>query len=135
MSIPGLKTEFEQLKEFEMLITKKQPPEKSKSSARETSEVSGSKGLQEKKTEKTRITIHYDVGFNNHVYLRGHGAGLSWEKGIKLKNVKPDEWMWETDLPFNHCEFKVLINDQCYEAGENHQIKGGNSIKYTPKFS
>lgn len=114
-----------------MLLTKKQPQKKTKASTENPQEI-----VKNSETEKkTRITINYDVGFNNHLFLRGQGAGLSWEKGVKLKNVKADEWAWETTLPFECCEFKVLINDQHYEIGENHQIKGGSSIKYAPRFS
>ena len=83
---------------------------------------------------KTRVTIKYDIGFSNHITIRGKGANLNWEKGQPLKNVKPDEWIWETDVPFTHCEFKVLINDRVYENGENHQINAGASLFYTPHF-
>lgn len=82
----------------------------------------------------TRITVKYDVGFNNHLSLRGNGANLSWEKGILLKNTKRDEWVWETTTPFSMCEFKVLINDTHYESGDNHKIKCGGSVNYSPKF-
>lgn len=87
-----------------------------------------------KKGPKTRIIIKYDVGFNNSLTLRGKGANLSWEKGIPLKNIKADEWVWETDTPFTSCEFKVLINDKHYEVGNNHTLICGARIQYTPKF-
>jgi len=124
-----------------MLVTKKQSPEKPKarkdaSPAKSTSTqtLQSNTAPDNKKPAKTHIIIHYDVGFNNQIYLRGAGANLSWDKGVKLKNTKADEWIWETDLPFNLCEFKVLINDQIYETGENHRITTGNSMRYAPKF-
>lgn len=89
--------------------------------------------VQEKKT-KTSITIKYDVGFSNALYIRGNGCDLSWEKGKMLKNVSADEWVWETDKSFGQCEFKVLINDQVYENGENRRISCGSSVSYTPQF-
>lgn len=87
-----------------------------------------------KKSGKTRVTIKYDVGFNNSLYIRGKGANLNWEKGISLKNVKSDEWIWETDLPFTTAEFKVLVNDKHYEIGSNHILTCGTISQYTPKF-
>lgn len=87
-----------------------------------------------KKGPNTRIIVKYDVGFNNSIYLRGDGADLSWERGIMLKNVKSDEWIWETNVPFTKCEFKVLINDRQYELGENHRLQCGTSFEYTPSF-
>lgn len=86
-------------------------------------------------TKRTRVVIKYNVGFANALYLRGRGANLSWNKGIKLQNVSSDEWVWETNTPFSNCEFKVLINDSVYEAGENHNINCGSDIKYTPHFN
>jgi len=83
---------------------------------------------------KTRLTIKYDVGFSNQLFIRGKGANLSWDKGQLLKNVKPDEWIWECETPFNTCEFKILINDHVYENGDNHQINSGCSLVYTPNF-
>lgn len=83
---------------------------------------------------KTRIIIHYDVGFPNSLYIRGEGSELSWEKGLLLKNVKSDEWIWETTKPFTTCQFKILINDSEYELGENHLLTYGASVHYTPKF-
>ena len=87
-----------------------------------------------KKTEKTRIVVRYNVGYNNHLFIRGNGAGLSWDHGVMLKNIGPDEWVWEATTPFRECEFKVLINDQQFESGENHHIHDGSAIQYTPNF-
>jgi hypothetical protein len=99
--------------------------------------MSSSCQTNEKKRGKTRphVVIHCNVGFNNNLFIRGSGANLSWDKGIMLQNTKPDEWVWETDLPFNSCEFKVLINDSHYEQGDNHILTSENSLEYTPCFS
>lgn len=91
--------------------------------------------VERRKGPKTRIAIKYDVGFGNAIYLRGKGALLSWDKGILLRNVKTDEWIWETETPFTSCEFKVLINDKTYELGANHTLTCGSSIQYSPKFN
>lgn len=82
----------------------------------------------------TRLIIKYDAGFPNQLFIRGKGGNLSWDKGLPLKNIKSDEWLWETDVNFAQCEFKVLINDRIYENGENHLLKGGSAISYVPKF-
>jgi len=81
-----------------------------------------------------KVVIKFDVGFSNTMYIRGQGAGLSWDKGKALKNLGPSEWVWEPDHPFTDCEFKVLINDMQFEKGENHHISYGDVIQYTPSF-
>lgn len=87
-----------------------------------------------KSKTSTKVTIKYDVGFSNNLYVRGKGANLSWDRGVPLKNTRADEWVWETDAPFSECDFKVLINDQNYEQGENHHINQGGQLTYTPNF-
>lgn len=86
------------------------------------------------KAGKTRIVARYDVGFGNSLYIRGKGSNLSWDKGIPMKNTKSDEWVWETDQPSAAGEFKVLINDNRYEAGDNHPFKTDTIIEIKPRF-
>lgn len=82
----------------------------------------------------TRILIKCDVGFGNYLTIRGQGADLSWDKGTPLKNIKQDEWLFETEKTFSEIEFKVLINDLTFETGQNHFIKHGNHLQYPAKF-
>lgn len=86
------------------------------------------------KRPKTTVHIRCDVGFENELFVRGEGAGLSWTKGKKLRNVGADEWVWESRSSFENCQFKVLINDSHYELGENHSLSCGHELYYTPRF-
>jgi hypothetical protein len=89
----------------------------------------------QKAAPHTRITVKCNCGFPNNLYLRGEGIpGVNWEKGIKLTCVKADEWIWESDAPFKHAKFKILINDKQYEKGDNHSVDCGNTIAFTPNF-
>lgn len=97
-------------------------------------EQSTSKTKIQSNFSKTRITVKFDVGYPNQLFIRGTGGPLSWEKGLPLKNVKSNEWIWETDVHFQRCEFKILINDQKYEIGENHILNYGSNFDLTPKF-
>lgn len=82
----------------------------------------------------TKLTIRFDCGFNNQLYIRGSGANLNWNKGIPLKNIKHDEWEWVLDNRYPNCEFKILINDKQYEAGENHHLHRGHPFQHSPRF-
>lgn len=93
-----------------------------------------SANTQKQMPSKSRITIKYNAGFPNQLFIRGKGANLNWEKGQLLQNTKPDEWIWETEIAFQHCEFKILINDQVYENGENHLLNSGATLHYSPSF-
>lgn len=83
----------------------------------------------------TKIVVKCNCGFSNKLFLRGEGiSGLNWNKGILMKCTKADEWIWETNKPFNHAEVKILLNDEEYEVGENHEIICGKAITFTPRF-
>lgn len=84
---------------------------------------------------QAKVIVKYDAGFKNTLFVRGQGANLSWDKGVPLKNVKADEWIWEPETSFADCEFKILINDVSYEEGENHRLRKGMKIQFTPHFS
>lgn len=112
--------------------TTTQPPAKSYSP--QPTKLQYDAQTDRKSSSKTRVTIKYDAGFPNQLYIRGKGANLSWDKGQPLKNTHSDEWVWESDVHFNHCEFKILINDKVYENGDNHHLNAGSTLLYTPHF-
>lgn len=87
-------------------------------------------------TMRTTIIVHLDCGFPNSLYLRGEGCpSISWLNGTPLHNVKCDEWIWETDETFDEIFFKILLNDQTFELGDDHQLVCGDTLEYTPRFS
>lgn len=112
-----------------------QPTKESSKAYAPTNSQSQTASTEKKNSTKTRITVKHDAGYPNHLYIRGQGANLSWDKGQPLTNVKADEWVWETDTHFNQCEFKILINDKTYEIGDNHLLNAGASLLYKPQFS
>ncbi len=111
-------------------------PKQNKSSASEPHcaiEVpSKSKGT---KAAKTKVVAHIDCGFTNNLFIRGEGiSSLSWEKGVQMKNIGPNEWLWESDRPFSTMQFKVLVNDSWYEQGNNHTVAFGQEVDLSPQF-
>ncbi|MGK5595176.1 MAG: hypothetical protein ACSNEK_07460 [Parachlamydiaceae bacterium] len=82
----------------------------------------------------TQLKIRYNVGYPNNLFIRGQGAGLSWEKGVPLRNISSEEWLWETNEIFPYCHYKILINDQHYEVGDNHELRCGSSTEHRPHF-
>ena len=76
-----------------------------------------------------------DVGFGNSLYLRGEGAGLSWDKGVQLDNVSPYEWAFSSTKAKGDVTFKFLINDEIWAEGDDLTVaKGGTSIS-SPVFA
>jgi len=84
--------------------------------------------------KKTLVIVKFDCGYHNHLSIRGEGAGLSWFHGTHLKNIKADEWIFEIRFPGHEIEYKILINDQVFEIGENRKVKNGETVIIHPKF-
>jgi len=82
----------------------------------------------------TTIVAAVDVGFGNHLTLRGAGPGLSWEAGLPLECTADDRWsitLPETAQPIV-CKF--LINDSTWCLGEDYTVLPGSSVVLSPNF-
>lgn len=87
-----------------------------------------------KKVSKTSITAQVDVGFGNILYVRGEGAGLSWDKGIAMENVGPYDWSFESTKATGEVKFKFLVNDDVWAEGDNITVEAGSSSISSPLF-
>jgi len=106
-------------------------PTKKKSSASIKSPV---KKATTKKTSATVIVANIDVGFGNHLYIRGEGPGLSWSKGAQMSCSNGNEWTWKTTKATSPIECKFLINDSNWSAGENIVVKAKVKSAVKPRF-
>jgi len=83
----------------------------------------------------TVVVAKYDVGYGNHLYIRGEGAGLSWDTGILMKNVENDVWVWTTnEAAGDAVAFKFLINDEMWSEGDNMVAPAGETTTLYPSF-
>jgi len=82
----------------------------------------------------TTIDVKIDVGFGNVVFLRGQGAGLTWEQGVPLSCVDGGTWRWSQTLA-SPITFKVLLNDQVWSAGNDFVAAPGQKVEVSPSFA
>jgi hypothetical protein len=104
---------------------------------KESSKKAASKKDTSKKASKstlTTIAAKIDIGFGNALYLRGEGAGLSWDKGTALESTGCDEWTWTSSAVSAPVEFKLLINDEIWSQGANAVVEPGQKIEVIPFF-
>lgn len=85
-------------------------------------------------TTLTTIVAKCDCGFGNSLFLRGEGAGLSWETGVPMENSSSDEWTWTTDKATAEIEIKVLRNDSEWALGDNITVAAGSKSVIEPTF-
>jgi hypothetical protein len=88
------------------------------------------------KPRGSRVTLiaKADIGFGNILFVRGDGAGLSWEKGTALDCTANDTWtlvLPVVDKPF---AFKLVLNDTIWSTGEDYTAAPGDTVTVTPSF-
>ena len=82
----------------------------------------------------TIIEAKIDVGFGNNLFVRGQGAGLSWERGTPLTCVGADTWRLAVEAT-DRLQFKLLLNDRVWAKGENVVVTPGKQVEVRPAFS
>ena len=83
----------------------------------------------------TVVVAKYDVGHGNNMFIRGEGAGLSWDAGIQMENAGNDVWVWTTnDASQTPVSFKFLINDESWSIGDNMSAPVGETTTLYPSF-
>ncbi len=92
------------------------------------------KAKKEPESKLTRIVAHVDVGWGRMLYIRGEGAGLSWEQGIPMICENDTEWHWLAETDNGPISFKFLIDDKIWSLGENISINAGDVHISEPRF-
>ena len=116
--------------------TKKVAKTVAKKAVKKATKTVAKKARAKKKiATKTTIAARVDVGFGNNLYIRGDGAGLSWDVGILMRNLSPYEWAWETKTADKPIEYKLLINDEIWANGENQFAQSDETSITAPTFN
>lgn len=85
-------------------------------------------------TAATFISAQIDVGFGNHLYLRGEGPGLTWDHGVAMDCTGAGLWTASVKNAKVPVTFKLLVNDVSWSTGNDFVVAPGQSITVTPSF-
>ena len=82
----------------------------------------------------TYISAKVDIGFGNHLSVRGEGPGLSWDKGLVMDCSSNVLWTLTLTGATAPIVFKVLVNDLSWSTGKDYVVEPGQSVTITPTF-
>lgn len=83
----------------------------------------------------TRLLVTAYIGIGNRLFIRGDGAGLSWDKGVPLHFVSIGKWRWETNDAAGPVRFKLFKNDEAECAALGAQrLDPGHQQELTAAF-
>ncbi len=85
--------------------------------------------------EVTRIIAQVDVGWGHHLTVRGDTAPLSWDVGWPAYPAEDARWeLVLTELPEGTFEYKVLVDDETWQGGDNEVGTTGEDNEVVPTF-
>ncbi len=82
----------------------------------------------------TVISAKIDVGLGNHLFLRGAGPGLSWDRGTAMQCVGTDLWVLTLKDATSPILFKLLVNDLNWSVGDDFAAAPGTRVTVVPTF-
>ena len=105
-----------------------------KAPAKKTAAPARKKPAAKSEPPATFISAQVDIGFGNHLYVRGTGPGLSWDRGVAMDCVGNGLWTVSIKQASAPVIFKVLVNDLSWSAGEDFSVEPGQSVTISPSF-
>lgn len=105
-----------------------------KAPAKKTAAASKKKRSVSSEPPATFITANIDIGFGNHLYIRGEGPGLTWDHGLAMDCVGAGLWTTTVKNATLPVVYKVLVNDVSWSAGDDFVAEPGQSVTIIPSF-
>lgn len=78
--------------------------------------------------EAATIRVHYDVGWNKRIAIRGNASSLSWSAGKNATWTSGNVWVYTTPPSDGGFSFKPLVNDASWSIGANYVVPDGNAV-------
>jgi hypothetical protein len=83
----------------------------------------------------TSVIANVMIGIGNKPYLRGEGAGLSWDEGVPMNFIEIGKWAWTPTRKNAALTVQLYRNDEEPDKGGKIEVKSGEEIEITPDFS
>jgi hypothetical protein len=110
------------------------PAKKTVVAAKKSAAPTKKKATSHSEPPATFISAKIDIGFGNHLYIRGEGPGLTWEHGLAMDCVGADLWTTTVKNAAAPVVFKLLVNDLSWSAGNDFIAEPGQSLTVNPTF-
>ena len=80
------------------------------------------------------LVANLHIGIGNVPYVRGEGAGLSWEKGTEMQFLEIGKWEWRASEAHETVRARIFLNDKISAFGEDIEINAGEQVEVFPEF-
>lgn len=89
-------------------------------------------------TEKLAVTtveVNKLMGIGNKPFIRGSGAGLSWDKGVEMEFQEIGRWDWSAPASLDESiDVQIYRNDQDADHKGKYTLEPGQRLEIAPEF-
>ena len=87
------------------------------------------------KKKDTVLTASIFIGIGNKPYVRGSGAGLSWEQGQEMEFQEIGKWRWVAPVEMGApVELQIYRNDTDADQSGTYRLEPGEKLDVSPVF-
>ncbi len=84
--------------------------------------------------ESVSLVVNLLSSIGNIPYVRGEGAGLSWEEGVEMQFVEIGKWEWHVPGEGEPVRARIYLNDKISAFGEDIELNAGEQVEVFPEF-
>ena len=87
------------------------------------------------KSSITTVAVKKLMGIGNKPFLRGSGAGLSWDKGVEMEFQEIGKWTWSAPVDLSEAiEIQIYRNDGEADRKGKYSLRLGQRLEIMPEF-
>jgi hypothetical protein len=87
------------------------------------------------KKNDTVLTAAVFIGIGNKPYIRGGGAGLSWDSGVAMEFQEIGKWCWVAPADLDGpVEVQLFCNDEEPDKSGKYTVTPGEKLEVSPVF-
>jgi len=88
----------------------------------------------EENNSSITLIAHLNIDISSTPYVRGEGAGLSWNVGIPMKFIEIGKWEWTVENAVEPTSCRIFKDDSLAAKGDDIVINVGERAEVYPVF-
>ncbi len=97
----------------------------------DTEEVSN---LVPENNSSITLIAHLNLDISSTPYVRGEGAGLSWNEGVPMEFIEIGKWEWTVENAIESTACRIFKDDSLAAKGDDIVIEVGERAEVYPEF-
>ena len=80
------------------------------------------------------LVAHLNIDISSTPFVRGEGAGLSWDEGVPMEFIEIGKWEWKIENATETASCRIFKDDSLAAKGDDIVINVGEKAEVYPEF-